>query len=275
LPQAKKHSPRNLSFCQVSSTLPQNFCYNGKQSFDFSPVFPMNCPRCNTELPNGAAFCSQCGNPMTGTPIFPPDPNEPQKTNTGIYLAIGCVGCSCLAGILLMVWIVGMYMLYLQHTKPTRIGFGDSEIAVGSDFNLYGKTLDDEDFDWESLRGKYVLVKFTATWCGPCKGEIPGMLDAYEKYHDKGLEIVSVYIWERGANAAATVRKTVEEEKLPWIIVSESLTEKSGQEPQGEFFGISGVPTMLLVDKEGKVLVAGNRARGAQLQQELKKLFEE
>ena len=148
-----------------------------------------------------------------------------------------------------------------------------ASFEVGSEFNLYGKTLDDEDFDWESLRGKYVLIKFTATWCGPCKREIPGMLEAYEKYRDKGLEIVSVYIWEREPNAVTTVRQTVEGEKLPWIIISESLTSKSGQPPQGEAFGIDGVPTMLLVDKEGKVLAT--EARGTRLQQELQKLFGE
>jgi thiol-disulfide isomerase/thioredoxin len=146
--------------------------------------------------------------------------------------------------------------------------------ATGSDFNLYGKTLDNEDFDWESLRGKHVLVKFTATWCGPCQGEIPGMLDAYKKYHDKGLEIVSVYIWQGNDHdsAVSTVKKYVEKEKLPWIIISESLTEKAGQPPQGKTFGIQGVPTMLLVNKEGKV--HATNTRGTTLQRELKKVFE-
>ena len=137
------------------------------------------------------------------------------------------------------------------------------------DFFLYGKTIDDEDFDWESLREKYVLVKFTATWCGPCKGEIPGMLEAYQKYHDKGFEIVSVYIWEvEESDAVATVRQFVEQEKLPWIILSESLTAKAGQQPQGEAFGIKGVPTMVLVDKRGKIVASRNDYR-----QKLRKEF--
>ena len=121
-------------------------------------------------------------------------------------------------------------------------------------FSLYGKTLDNEDFDWEGLRGKYVLVKFTATWCPPCKRAIPGMLEAYEKYRTKGFEIVSIYIWERGADPVATVRRFVEQEKLPWIILSESLTVEAGQPSQGETFGIEGVPTMVVVDKEGTVI---------------------
>lgn len=138
-----------------------------------------------------------------------------------------------------------------------------------TDFNLYGKTLDDEDFDWESLRGQYVLVKFTATWCPPCKAAIPGMLDTYEKYHDKGFEIVSVYIGEMEPNAVATVRRFVEQEKLPWIILSESLTVKAGQPPQGQTFGIEYVPMMVLVDKEGKVIAVGDDYK-----RELRKAFE-
>ena len=135
-------------------------------------------------------------------------------------------------------------------------------------FTLYGKTLDNEDFDWESLRGKYVLVKFTATWCGPCRKEIPSLLEAYEKYHDKGLEIVSVYIWEDEPNAVATVKQFVKQEKLPWIILSESLTAKAGQPPQGDAFGIPSVPTIALVDKEGKII-----ALRADYKQKLKEAF--
>ena len=146
-------------------------------------------------------------------------------------------------------------------------------LAAGNDPKLYGKTLDDKDFNWDSLRGKYVLVKFTATWCGPCQGEIPGMLEAYKKYHDKGLEIVSVYVWQREDDPVATVKKFVEEEKLPWIIISEELSKKAGHPEYGNFYGVRGVPTMVLVDKEGKIIITENEARGMQLQSNLAEIF--
>ncbi|MCL2710994.1 MAG: TlpA family protein disulfide reductase [Planctomycetaceae bacterium] len=127
-------------------------------------------------------------------------------------------------------------------------------LNIGNDLKLYGKTLDGEDFDWESLRGKYVLVKFTATWCVPCHTKLPGMLDAYEKYHDKGFEVISVYISEREEDPIEPVRRHVEENNLPWIIISEALTEQSGQPEQGQFYGIRTFGTQILVDTEGKIV---------------------
>ena len=144
------------------------------------------------------------------------------------------------------------------------------EQQSGPGFTLYGKTLDNENFDWESLRGKYVLVKFTATWCSPCQRAIPGMRETYEKYHDKGFEIVSVYIGEGETDPVSTVRRFVERERLPWIIISEALTEQAGQPPQGQAFGIRGVPTMVLVDKEGEIITID-----ADYKAELRKIFGE
>jgi thiol-disulfide isomerase/thioredoxin len=217
---------------------------------------------------------------MTNKPFFPSDPQEQQPSGQNSFL----IGSACVLGAALMMAMFIGLALFKMHTrtgKPCCVPAESEEInsghiedsTVGTDFNLYGKTLNDEDFDWESLRGKYVLVKFTATWCGPCQGEIPGMLKAYEQYHDKGLEIVSVYIWQREPDPVATVKKYVEEKKLPWIIVSESLTVKSGQPPYRETFGIQRVPTMLLVDKEGKV--HATNTRGEVLRRTLKKLFDE
>ena len=127
--------------------------------------------------------------------------------------------------------------------------------TVGTDPKLYGKTLDDKDFEWEKLRGKYVLIKFTATWCGPCQMQIPGMLEAYEKYHDKGFEIISVYMWQREDDPVKTVKDYVKEKKLPWIILSEEHSKKANHPEFGDFYGITGVPTFVLVDKEGKMMM--------------------
>ena len=144
-------------------------------------------------------------------------------------------------------------------------------LAVGNDPKLYGRTLDDKEFEWEKLRGKYVLIKFTATWCGPCEMQIPSMLEAYERYHEKGFEIVSVYMWQRDADPVATVKNYVEEKGMPWIIISEELSRQAGHPEFGSFYNIRGVPTMVLVDKEGKIIMTN--ARGPQLQSRLAEIF--
>jgi len=213
------------------------------------------------------------------SPVFPPDPQEPRQTNTGRYILIGCAGCGCFAGVAVILWVLVVAMMFSFHAdeieremerRAAQLMASAGSYAVGSEFILYGKTLDNEDLDWESLRGKYVLVKFTATWCPPCTAAIPGMLEAYEQYRDKGFEIVSIYIGERGADPVATVRRFVEREELPWIILSEFLTAEAGQPPQGEAFGIRVVPTMVLVDREGKVIAIVENYR-----EELRRVFGE
>jgi thiol-disulfide isomerase/thioredoxin len=176
-----------------------------------------------------------------------------------------------------MMWYGG-FIYQMISSIPSFSGFvpDDETFEIGSEFELYGTTMQDKEFDWDSFRGKYVLVKFTSTWCGPCKMELPGMLAAYEKYHSKGLEIVSVYIWEEdGDKGNNTVKKSVQDEAIPWTIISEPLTEKAGKPLLSETFGngINGVPTMLIVDKEGKVFATDTR--GTKLKLVLKQLFEE
>jgi thiol-disulfide isomerase/thioredoxin len=144
---------------------------------------------------------------------------------------------------------------------------GYSLRLIGANPEIYGKTVDNTDFDWVALRGKYVLVKFTASWCGPCKAEIPGLLSAYKKYHDKGFEIISIYIRDK----LDATKKIIEDEKIPWICLSEELTEKNGLPLQEKKYAISSVPTMFLIDKDGKIIFT--EARGETLQKKLAELF--
>jgi thiol-disulfide isomerase/thioredoxin len=126
-----------------------------------------------------------------------------------------------------------------------------AKTSIGGDLALYGKTLEDKDFDWASLRGKVVLVLFTADWCAPCRDALPALRSAYDKYKAKGFEIVSVYIGEK---KDGDVQRFVTDEKLPWVIVSETLTKKSGKPEQSEEYMVSQVPTMFLTAKDGRTL---------------------
>ena len=83
---------------------------------------------------------------------------------------------------------------------------------LGKPMEISGTLLDGKPVDWESYRGKVVLVDFWATWCGPCRAEIPNVLEMYEAYHDKGFDVLGISL-DATPEAA---KKYVEENKLPW-----------------------------------------------------------
>ncbi|MCB8933273.1 MAG: TlpA family protein disulfide reductase [Fimbriimonadaceae bacterium] len=114
----------------------------------------------------------------------------------------------------------------------------------------------------KSYAGKIVMVDFWATWCGPCIQEMPNVIKAYEKYHDKGFEILGISFDQ--ANAAEKVAAFTKEHSMPWKQVYEG---KYWDTTIGKQFGVEGIPFGLLVDGDtGKVLASGNAIRGAALE---------
>jgi thiol-disulfide isomerase/thioredoxin len=135
----------------------------------------------------------------------------------------------------------------------------------GQEMAIVGMTYEGEKFDLTSLQGKVVLVDFWATWCGPCRAEIPNMKALYKKYHERGLEIVGISTDDdRGA-----LDEFLKEEQLPWII----LHEEEGKSEAAVHYGISALPTMILIGRDAKVLSI--HARGPALAEKLAELFPE
>jgi len=96
------------------------------------------------------------------------------------------------------------------------------------------------------LRGKVVAVNFWATWCGPCRAEIPGMNDVYEKYKGKGFEIVGISVDRDGW---PVINPFVRKMKItyPVVLGSGDITDAYG--------GIDAIPTTFFVDRKGHVLM--------------------
>lgn len=116
--------------------------------------------------------------------------------------------------------------------------------AVVPDFTL--KNLADEEFTLSSLKGKYVILDFWASWCGPCRASIPGVKELYAKYKDKGLEIVGVSCDRKPEDW----RKASEEEQLPWI----NLIDTQDANRAATKYAVHYIPSMFLLDQEGKMI---------------------
>ncbi len=93
-------------------------------------------------------------------------------------------------------------------------------------------------------RGKILIIDFWATWCPPCRMEMPEFVELYRDYADKGVEIIGISIDQ---NPQAVLPAFVEKYKINFPIL---LTDRKVDRAYG---GISGIPTTFVVDREGKV----------------------
>lgn len=108
------------------------------------------------------------------------------------------------------------------------------------------KDIDGKSFRSAELRGRWVLVDFWATWCAPCVSELPTIQSAYDKYHQKGLELVSVSLDE----TIEPVHDFVKARKLPWTQLHNATC---GGDLVGDY-GVNNIPASYLIDPEGKIV---------------------
>lgn len=116
----------------------------------------------------------------------------------------------------------------------------------------------------ESLKGKVVLVEFWASWCSPCRAENPNLVKEYNKYKDKGFQILSVSL----DNVKENWLKAIEADGLPWLHVSDL---KGWNNEVGRLYGVRAVPASFLLDKDGKIIANG--LRGEPLNKKLAEIF--
>ncbi|WP_432711614.1 TlpA family protein disulfide reductase [Pedobacter sp.] len=99
--------------------------------------------------------------------------------------------------------------------------------------------------DINSFKGKYVLIDFWASWCGPCRKAIPEIKELYSTYNASGFEVLSVSV----DTDNAAWRKAMSEENMPWAQVLSPDKNKTMAN-----FMIIGIPTLFLIDREGKIV---------------------
>ena len=145
---------------------------------------------------------------------------------------------------------------YLALNKELKIGdhFADFE-----QLNTNGK-----NFKLSQVKGKYILLDFWASWCGPCREENPSLVLTYAHYKEKGFNVLGVSLDEDKSKWMAAVKK----DQLSWSNVSDLRGDKN---QAALMYGINAIPNNFLIDERG-IIIAKN-LRGKALDEKLEKLF--
>ena len=137
--------------------------------------------------------------------------------------------------------------------------------SVAPDFTLLKR--DSSQFTLSTGRGRYLMIDFWASWCHPCRQAIPHWKGVYQKYHDKGLDMVSVSDDSRWPDWT----KAMDVEKMPWTQVCDEFPVKNMPAKVGSLYMTSYIPFYVLLDKEGKILVYSGKEED--IDKKLKEIF--
>jgi peroxiredoxin len=152
-----------------------------------------------------------------------------------------------------------VYAAAIEKMKKTAIG------AMAPDFtqaDTLGNPISLHDF-----KGKYVLVDFWASWCGPCRAENPNVVKAYAKYKDKGFNVLGISLDQTGAKDKWL--KAIHDDHLTWTQVSDLQSWKN---EVAQLYSVQAIPQNFLVGPDGKIV--GKNLRGDDLNNKLKELFD-
>jgi thiol-disulfide isomerase/thioredoxin len=137
----------------------------------------------------------------------------------------------------------------------------------GKEMTVEGTTVDGKPFDWSKYKGKVVLIDFFATWCGPCRAEMPNLEKNYEAYHEKGFDVVTISV-DQDRKA---LDEYLEQNKHPWTVLHDHAAPGGNAKTMSAYYGVFGIPQLILVGKDGKVVSLNTR--GEALGKELEKLL--
>ena len=135
---------------------------------------------------------------------------------------------------------------------------------VGDAMDISFTATDGTEVNVSEMKGKVVLVDFWATWCGPCVAEMPNVIAAYNKYHEKGFEVIGISL-DQSKDKLDTY---VKDNKMPW---PQYFDGKGWKNDLAGKFGVRSIPATYLIGTDGKI-VASN-LRGDALEEKLAELL--
>lgn len=127
--------------------------------------------------------------------------------------------------------------------------------VFGADSNpvdLKFTAVDGAAIDLAQMRGKVVLIDFWATWCPPCREEVPDVVATYQKYHDKGFEIIGISLDQDKGALEAFIKKN-------GMVWPQYFDGQGWDNKISKSFGIDAVPAMWLVDQKGMLVTTNGR----------------
>jgi len=165
-----------------------------------------------------------------------------------------------------------IYQLFTPAIQKTTYGKNiESFLTLNQEIKIGGKYVDFEQANasgkkvkLSDIKGKYILLEFWGSWCGPCREENPGLVKTYTAYKAKGFEILGV----AADNNKAAWLKAIKDDGLPWENVSDLKGDKN---EAGLIYGINAYPTNYLIDENG-IIIAKN-LRGKALADKLAELL--
>ena len=130
-----------------------------------------------------------------------------------------------------------------------KINEGATSVKVENIFTsseLKWKNAPGTKFDFRAYKGKLMLINFWATWCSPCKAELPDLIAVSKEFEPLGLKVLGISI-DRGGDVDTLVGNFVKEHNINYdVIIDDGILQKA-------FGNIRGVPTTFIVGKDGKI----------------------